>query len=422
MAGENIKFTGNQINMVVKDGYFYTFDYVVDNLLQKTDDGNTAFSYPLDTLISLGVLDSESDDIYFWSLQNTTTGVVYIRRWKIENYVCKLQQTFNLINDAFHYYNADAFSLAHYHTTFSSPVSSGSGTIYLAKYSDDTTLMGFTTTSGVGLTLHLGPNSSGYEEDVVVSGVVASGVVLTTNTQYAYATSATVNFYTHIWLFNNRNGTDASTGALYKLDAYTGAYLTKYVGGAYQSVTATTFYNVDSFTDYGPVDTLAYIKGTNMLFINVGAAGATLPYYGSMVLENLDNNKTAVLTVYDLSMDDQNVYRLQIRQDGASGDWTIGPYNYQLSTLDHFVSSISLAAYPAIIAANGISSADIVATVRDQFLLPITARLVTFSDDNPTGVVIPTTQSTNAEGIAQVSYVSGTSAATVKITAVVEQT
>ena len=36
-------------NFTVHNGYFYTFDEDRDALLQKTDDGNNAFSYPCAT-------------------------------------------------------------------------------------------------------------------------------------------------------------------------------------------------------------------------------------------------------------------------------------------------------------------------------------------------------------------------------------
>ena len=41
---ENIKL--RKRNFTVNEGYFYTIENDRDNLLQKTDDGNTAFSYP----------------------------------------------------------------------------------------------------------------------------------------------------------------------------------------------------------------------------------------------------------------------------------------------------------------------------------------------------------------------------------------
>ena len=431
MAYENLKL--KKRNFTVDQGYFYMFDESQDNLLQKTDDGNTSFSYPFDILMTQQVLSVEHDGVYFWSLekgvdvaawadatdyvvldktkdggdvyeciQNHTSsstdrpGVgenwedywsllaesvitvdMVIKRWKIENYVCKLQETFTIAGTIYgtgapHAYNSEAFSVEHYHTTLTSSVAVSGTTLYLNEYSDHAS-MNFTTTSGDPLTLHLGPNSSGEEEDVQVNTTISGGVDLVLGTQYAYASSDKVNYYTNIWMFNDYDGIDSSTGALYKFDAYTGDYLTKYSSGAYKDVGAATFYKVDSFTEYGNIDTLVYIKGTNMLFVNTSQAGATLPYYGSAVMDNIKKDEATVRPVYDLAMDDQNVYRLQ---QGATyydtdNEWSY--YSYQLSSLDSFVASISLAAYPAIIAANEVSTSEIIVIVVDQFLQPITS-------------------------------------------------
>jgi len=433
MATENIKLiktTYQQANFTVDQGYFYTIDNQQDNLLQKTDDGNTSFSYPLDTLLADTSADAvrsvEFDGVYFWSLQNATN--LTIRRWQIDNYVCKLQETFEYADGVSHTYDSTAFSVEHYHTELSVAASSGAGVVYFDSYWDDSSLMNFTTTSGDRLTLHLGPNSNGEEEDVYVMTTVSggatvsgtSGLTISGTLQYSYAEDDPVNFYTYLWVFNNYNGTDSATGALYKFDAYTGDYVTKYAGGAYSSVSAATFYNVDSFADYGAVDTLAYVKGTNTLFVNVGSAGASLPYYGSMVMENIQSNEATVIPVYDICMDNQNVYRLQETADGGSSTWSY--YSYLLSSLDSFVTSISLAAYPAIIAANTIATTDIVAIVKDQFLQPVTSRLVSFSDDDTPGAITGGTPiNTDADGRAATIYTSGNTAREVKITAVVAQ-
>lgn len=424
MAGENIKLnTSNQGNFTAFNGCFYVFDWQMDSLLQKTDDGNTAFSYPLDILLGYTIKDAQYDGVYFWSEENPGGGVVYIKKWKIDNYVCKLQQTFtlNTANYPGHTFYSETFSVAHYHTALTYAVTSGSSTIYLDDYWDDSTLMNFTTTSGNKLTLHLGPNSSSQEEDVTISGVVASGVVLASGTLYAYDEDDEVNFFTHLWLFNDYNGTDSSIGALYKFDAYTGDYITKYANGAYKAVAASTFYNVDSFSDeYGAVDTLAYIKGTNTLFINVGAAGATLPYYGSMVMGNIQANQYTVINPVALTMDGQNVYRLQLKPDGSDSDFSGSTYNYQLSTLDKFVTSISMIALPATIAANTSSSSQIIVTVRDQFLNPVHPKTVYFSEDGD-GSMEYGSAGTNVDGEATDIYHAGTTARLVKITALVNQ-
>jgi hypothetical protein len=404
-------------NFAADKGYFYTFDDDQDSLLQKTDDGNTAFSYPLDTLLSEEIVSTEFDGVYFWTLEPGAALEVIIRKWKIENYICTLKDTISFSD----YGDSEAFSIQHYHTSLANTTNSGSTTVYLNKYSDHSS-MTFTTTSGDPLVLHLGPNSSGQEEDIQVGAVISGGITLTsgTSTQYDYDENDSVNYYTYLWLFNNYYGADSNTGALYKIDPYTYDQVASYAGGAYKNIKAATFYNVDSFIDYGPVDTLVYIKNTNALFINI--EDTPLLYYGSMALDNVKKDEATVIDIYDITMDDQNVYRLQKYANYYDEDYSWTYYNYQLSSLDSFVTSISLAAYPAIIAANGINTSIITARVKDQFLQPIVSRLVTFSDDDDNGSVAPLVDNTDADGEAGTVYTSGTEARVVTITAVVEQT
>ena len=415
---ENLKL--RKPNFTAANGYFYVIEEDRQNLLQRTDDGNTAFSYPLDNLISYSVGSLEFDGTYFWSMEQSASTSVIIRRWKLVNYVCALQQTITLASGT-HYWNSSAFSVEHYHDTLASGISVNGTTLYLTNYGSNSRLMNYTTTSGQHLNIHLGPNSSGYEEDVYVSTMVSGGgVTLVSGTQYAHAQYESANFYTNLWLFNNYNGTSSTTGALYKLDAHTGDYIKKYPSGAYSNINACTFYNVNSFTAYGAVDTLAFIKSTNMLFVDITQeyVGA-LRYYGSMVMANIQSDAATVIPVYDVAMYGQNVYRLQQMIDGGSSNWTY--YSYQLSSLNSLVQSISLLATPAIIAANGISSSAITAVVKDQFLQPIAGRLVYFTDDNATGYVTTTPVNSDSNGSSQTTYKSGTVAAEVKITATVSQ-
>lgn len=423
MGSENVKL--RKRNFTTVDGYFYTVDEDQDNLLQKTDDGNTSFSYPFDMLLDASddCLSLEHDGVYFWSLHDTGTNDMTIYRWKIDNYVCKWQQTLNFAESGSHKFQAEAFSVAHYHTTFSNPVASGATSLDVNKYADNSTLMGFTTTSGEPLTLHLGPNDSGQEEDVQVS--TASGSTITiasgTTTTYAYAAGDEVNFYTYLWMFNNFDGTSSTVGALYKFDAHTGDYITRYAGGAYTDVRAATFYRLDSvFDDYPDVDTLAYVKQANTLFVNVEAAGATLPYYGSMVMENITDDEATVLPIYDIAMDGVNVYRLQKGPDAGSGEtWTY--YSYELSSLVGFITSISLSASPAILAANGVATSNIVGYVRDQFWEPVTGKEVTF-EATGTGTNITTPDTTDANGRVDAVFTAGTVAEEIVVTAKAEQT
>jgi hypothetical protein len=407
----NIQF-GEQ-NMTTEAGYFYMFDEDDDMLFQKTDDGVIAFSYPLDTVLTDLIYQLEYDGVNFWTLEQSTAGQdITIRRWLIDNYICKQQDEFEYVMDASHQYDSKAMSVEHYHTSVTGTYSAGA------------TVIGIEAGYGLQLTGNMyvtfGPNKDGLQETIQVQSTVDGEITLSDPTTLEFGLHpggasydpngwSGVHFYTYLWFFNNYNGLDGTTGALYKMNAYSGSYITKYPGGAYKDITASTFYKVDSFIDSAgdpiDVDTLVYAKASNLLFIDVSAGGGELPYYGSMVMDN------ANAVIYDLAMYDQNVYRLQ------SG------YNYELSTLDKFVSSIALVASPAIIVANsGLSEATIDAYVKDQFFQPVVARQVSFGDDDGVGAVAPATDNTDSQGRATTVYSSGDTARQVQITATVQQT
>lgn len=420
MSYENVKF--KKRNITVVDGYFYSISEESDTLLKKSSDGTTAFTYPLDNLLNNEVQSLEFDGVYFWSLEDgANLNELVVRRWFIDNYICKLQQVYTLSSGilyggALHKFDSNAFSIEHYHTTLSATVSGGSDTLYINKYWDSSTIS--------GATLRIGPNSDGEYEDAVVNNVVSSGVLLSTPITYSYSVGDAVNYYNNLWLFNNYNGLDSSTGALYKFNVtHSGiTYDAHYSGGAYKDIEAATFYNVDSFTEFGNVDTLAFIKATNMLFVNVSDVSGALSYYGSMVMDNIESDESTVIVVYDVSMDDQNVYRLQTKATYYGNTYNWSEYNYQMASLNSFVTSLALAAYPGIIAANTVSTAEIVAVVKDQFGQPVVGRMVYFTEDDPVGSITGGTPiSTDNEGRSQTIYKSGNTAREVKITATVEQ-
>jgi hypothetical protein len=611
-------------NFTVNNGYFYTFDEDQDALLQKTDDGNNAFSYPCDTLLTNQIGSLEYDGVYFWTMETVAAGLD-IKRWKVDNYVTVLEQTINLVTSSSHIYSASAFTVEHYHTNLTTTVSGGETTIYIDDYSNNPKVI-------ANAILHLGPNENGEEEEVQVTGTVFGGVTITPAIENPYTSGETINFHRRIWLFNNYNGNDSSTGALYKFDSHSGGYMDKYAGGAYKSITACTFYKISSFQALGAKDMLMYAKGTNTLFVNVeedqktlydtdtvndtftGSDGSSpsstrwsvesgtptiqsnalemdvttyptieaiqskyflpgdfdvsvncsltnynaayagvgymecsmkltfpneqdrfckisrgystefgsgeyqnfsvsirkatdtvlttisgmdihpdadidnyklrirrvetdvhfyvtptvsgilqneyylgvesmfdsdaqlilsvdnntdaavrntfdtlsytggsiayistaikLPYYGSMVMDNVESDGYTIIPLQDMSVDRNNMYRLH----GTS------TFNYSLSPLESFVTSISLSASPAIIAANGLSTTDIKAWVKDQFLQPIVARRVTFTENGDGSITGGTDQNTDADGYAQTEYRAGTAAQSVLVTATVQQT
>jgi hypothetical protein len=411
MAYENIRL--RKRNLTVVEGYFWMFDEDTDSVVVKTDDGTLAYSYPLDTTITNTVKSLEYDGYNVWTLEATDTNEVTIRRWHIDNYVCTLRDTFVFPDGVSHSYDSNAFTVEHYHTSFSANEAAGQTTLSVTDGSNMSS----------GYTLVLGPNSLGQMEEVTVSTAGASSVNINGSTTYAYDSGDPISFYSNIWLFNNFNGTDSSTGALYKIDGYTGAVVTKTAGGAFKSIEAATFFNVPAsvFGGGDEYNSICYIKGTSMIFLDPTDLNNS---FGSMIMDNIEDDQATNITVYDVAIDGTNVYRLQRKATyyGTTASFADNTYNYQLSTLNSFIASISLQSDPSILPANGVNVSNITAIVKDQFNLPVASRLVYFTDDDPVGSINTTPVSTNGNGVAQTTYTAGTSAREVSITATAQQT
>jgi hypothetical protein len=316
-----------------------------------------------------------------------------------------------------HNFSADAFTIEHYHTQFSAPESAGQSILSVQDGSK----------MASGYTIVLGPNILGQIEERTVSSANAGTVQINGTTTYNYNSGDPISFYKRIWLFNNFNGTDSSTGALYCIDAYTGSVITKYAGGAYKDIGACTFFDVPNYVFYKGAhniepkyNSLCYIKGTNLIFLNPDDLTNS---YGSMTMDNIESDQATNIIVYDLTIYGTNVYRLQRKATyyGATSTFADSTYNYQLSSLNSFITSISLRADPAILPANGVNPSAITAIVKDQFNLPVQQRQVFFTDDDPNGNIVSSPVNTDSSGIAITSYIAGTSAREVRITATAQQ-
>ena len=409
MSYENVRI--RKKNIVVVDGYFYFMDEDLDVLITKTDDGTQAYSYPLDTTLSHQVLGLDHDGYNFWSLEQSTSTEVTIRRWYLDNYVCKLRENFVFNNTNYPgiHFSSNAFSIEHYHTSFSSDEAVGQSVLSITDNSN----------MEADETLVLGPNSSGQQEEVTIQSVGSGDVTITTTTDYAYTAGDPITFYKNIWIFNDYYGTTADHGALYKVDAYDNTISGTNEGGAYHGVDAATFFDVSDVFGAGS-EAICYVKGTNMLFMNPNSVDNS---YGSMTMDNIEDDLATTINIYDVTIEGSNVYRLQSKATyyGTTYTYSEGPYNYQLSTLNDFITSISLQAEPAILPANGTNNSQITAVVKDQFNLPVVSKLVYFTDDDGVGYIITTPVSTNAQGVAQTQYKAGTTAREVRVTATAAQ-
>lgn len=394
MAYENIRLS--KPNMAVHDGYFYMMDETRNVLFQKLDDGETAFVYPLSHDLGGVVSSLEFDGINFWTMQTITDGVS-IKRWKLENYTCNLLDTFNFSPG----YVSSAFTTEHYHDTLASGVNTNDYTILLTDYTD-------TIVSGSQLTL--GPDATGLNyEDVDVVAVSGSNIILSSGVLFNYPENSNVNFYTNLWVFNS-----TGDGTLHKINARTGDVLDNYTSGTeYDNITACTFFKARGVKS-SPVDSLIYVKGTTLKYLNVD----DMTLYGIMTIDNSIPSPPETLVVYDLALEDINIYRLQIKARYFGTNHTWATYNYVLSTTRRFVDTINVSVYPVILPANAINTSKVTAIVNDQYGDGVWEKPVYFTDDDPVGFITtnPTfTDNFFGTGAAVTYYKAGTSVRLVTI-------
>jgi len=462
MTYENITLRKQNVTMV--NGYFYMFENDQSALIVKTDDGTQAYSYPLDTTIDNEVVSMEYDGQNFWTLENPGGNTIIIKRWNFENYVLKQRDNFTMLPSDQHKYNSTAMTVEHYHLRIQADAFAPSAQV-LQMYQPKTKYANFNLIDKLnGRTLSLGPNAAGKREDVVVNSVTISYDGVDETIYNVNLNSAITNdylgptatgiagepyrsrygdpasFYTDIWVFNNWAGVSNTEGALYRISSATGSYIAPYYpGGEYQGVAACTFFDVPNYIferawqnppghpddrpayNWPKFNSICYVRTTNLIFLNPDDFSES---YGSMTIDNLDEDQATVIPIFDLTMEGVNIYRLQDEATyyGTTYPFAGGYYSYQLSTLEPFVTSISLRANPAILPANKTNTSEITAIVKDQFNLPIGGKAVYLTDDDVEGEILaPNPANTDQDGVAITSYLAGNVAREVKITATVQQ-
>jgi hypothetical protein len=264
VAYDNINFSKS--NMAVVDGYFYMFDDTDTKLVQKTGGGDTVFEYPLDTVISdlSEVISTQYDGTYFWTLQRLeSTDEPYVRKWLIENNICKLKSEFIHSQTSFNTYYSDAFCVEHYITNITNSLSVGDSVLQIDGYYDNVV--------SSGTVLSLGPNVESEREDVTVSGVIGNNIYVTSNLNYSYDSGDQVSITPSYFLFNDYVGTTES-GCLMRFRSLDGSYMYSDVNEDYKSVNNSIFHRLQNvLSSYPDAHSIIYIKGTNAKLINMSS-------------------------------------------------------------------------------------------------------------------------------------------------------
>jgi hypothetical protein len=434
MAYENVKL--EQQNFVRVDGYFYHITAEADALFQKTDDGTNAFSYPLDSDIQNPVVSLEYDGKYFWTLENPTGDDIIIKKWLISEYICRLQRQYYLNGNASQKFESNAFAIEHYDRKLGTSYGPGESQLalnqILASGVPDVTRLTNGNILRLGPSTH--PNSAGLEEEIVITGTVSgTHVNLATPTSLYYMQDDPCSVATTCWFFNKFQQSDPDpvngSGQLYSfdIDDVTTVLINRDQGNEFRNVLAATYLFDQGGAPVGPSgarDFLVYMNQSNLLFVETDPTESTFLDNVKSAAQNNQETDSTIIPVEEITSEGNTLFRLQLKATIRTGgtldteEWD--EYNYQLSTLEPLPTSISLAAEPAIISADGVSTSLITATVKDQFDQPIDSRTVNFSDDDtsgaPEGAVSPASDSTDSSGKAYTTYTAGTEPKLVSIT------
>jgi hypothetical protein len=130
-------------------------------------------------------------------------------------------------------------------------------------------------------------------------------------------------------------------------------------------------------------DDLVYNSGKIAYFTD------DIPYYGIMGMDNIRTDQITIIPVYNVAIRSRTLYRLQDEATyyGTNNDWG-AYYNYQVSPIRSFLDSITIAASPVILPANGYNITEITSVVTDQYGEGVLYKPVFLTDDDPDGYIL----------------------------------
>ncbi len=474
MVRQNIRLSEG--NFTSDGTYFYCMLDGSQALQQKVDDGTVAFTFPLDTSVTGNILELSWDGVYFWSLEDNGSSGFYIRKWAIESFICKQKQLFTFTNGATHTYDSSAFAVEHYRLTVgTNDNGSGGYTTGLTdiNISDTSMLEPGDVLTFVRRSTNIASRSATTQvEQAVVQLVLSPTQVRLTGAMAGNPhgdgkgfrgpsvvpggssplTPDEVFVTKHLWIANANAPGAPGTPALYKVRASNGSNIVQFTGTQYSSIGGMTFYTtynqgtgidvnatkynttiVDSASLGGKQTYVLIARSNTLMFFNAstGAIDRTL------IMNNVKVDTVSIWPVFDMEVlgIEPNVVLYRI-QNGTTyknsslvltdESWGASQWNYEKQLLRRVVSSISVSADPSIIPADGNSTSNITATLRDQYNDLIgSGKTVNWSDDSGgsgggTGQGLFNAQSTtDAFGVARNTYKAGTTEQDVKITAAV---
>lgn len=403
MAYENIKLP--LASFTIKDGTFFFFDHINNLLYQKNTKGDVIFTYSSDVYIGSEILSTHFDGINFWTLQEgEITLDRIVKKWRIEDYTCVLKSTYYLDSTTTDYnYDIAAFAVESFSSTLSSGISIGGSTVSLSSFSGQVL-------SGTVLTI--GPNSDNLYEEVTVTGTIDSNTYgLDFFTKYNHLLGESVSFTNNLWFFNNYDH-KILQGTLCRFNINNKEFTYSYTDNDLINIDASTFY-IDGNTNY-----VTFVLSSTLRFFDITILEVTK----TLFMDNIRSDEITITPVKEIEIENGTLYRLQNYMTYYGVDYNQTTYNYQCSPIRSFVDSVSMDVYPKVLPSNGMSIANILAAVQDQYGQPAKLKVVRFFDDEDEyGFITIAEPLTDNTGLAKSYYKSGTSPNSVVITAFITQ-
>jgi hypothetical protein len=445
MAYENIK--SDTPGFCCDGQYFYIMKGSPTNMLiQKTSYGDPVMTYPFSHEIDLSgnkggaFLSLQFDGINFWSLEKGD-GTAYdtqkiLRRWRIENFMCVLKDSWLLVGTSGEKMSGKAFAIENYYNTITHASGPGTGTypghptwsyeeMVQLKYPHACFFQ-------VSDRFYIISESENIVEEVQVGAIHDYSLVGTAaKIQNNFYEGDKVILRRDLYYFNNASPSVGDSGAALYWYAIpfmdvadptvlqTPTFKACHESGIYNATLASTFITASGLAGINQgayIGLIAYVRGQQLLFKRPNLA-SSLNYPGpdvhgtwttgfdyvgrvnqefkenvaSMIMDTaIKNDRVNLNAIYDLGQSTDivscvttNIYRLQTTYTygtgtGMEGTFVTGPYNYVVSVMQPMVTSIGLIAEPALVVANGYDKSYIWATVRDQYGAELLGKRVVF--------------------------------------------
>lgn len=398
MTYENIQlpvphFAGDRNNANVY--YFYNDALRAKQLSSPYSDVGT---YPLDSYIG-DVVSCQFDGVYYWSLYPKPSGFV-VQKWEIENGLGRLRDEFAFSSSPAVTYDATALAVDSYSTELTSAAVPGAAYLDVNDSSD----------FQVGDTIIIGPSTySSYVylyETATVTSISGNTLYLSSSLVRGFSSGDSVYTTRYFYVFNKYSPYDMNKGSILRFEYDTGTLSSYSSSSLFYGVTGACFYE----------GSLVFVRGNEVVVCNPD----TLNVIKHFALDNVDTDRSSILTTYDLWIYSDTVYSLRNKYvyenagEWVSEDWG-DYYNYVTSvyhtlttseiyfvelTADNMLMHAQTAGVPA-------PTSNITVTVLDQARQPLDGRSVTMTSS--IGSVSPSTGTTVSGGKFYCQY-TGTSA------------